>query len=51
MGKRYDSAAYSRKASDTPPAAVIHWPPKASVTNADPRALAGVAAAVVRVLA
>jgi hypothetical protein len=39
-------------AGDTPPAALVYWPPRPSVTSAaDPRALARLASTVVRVLA
>jgi hypothetical protein len=38
-------------ASETPPAVLIHWPPKPSVVAPSPKAITKVAASVVRVLA
>ncbi|HET9303086.1 MAG TPA: hypothetical protein VFO20_09945 [Propionibacteriaceae bacterium] len=37
--------------ADNPPAVLITWPAASSVTNADPRALANIATAVVRIMA
>jgi hypothetical protein len=39
------------KASDTPAMVLLHWPAAASVCDPNPRALAAVAAAMVRVMA
>lgn len=38
-------------ASETPPAVLIHWPPKPSVITPSPKALANVASSLVRILA
>jgi hypothetical protein len=39
------------KASDTPAMVLLHWPAAASVCEANPRALAAVTTAMVRVMA
>src|SRR5512133_3254114 len=49
--KRRPAPSRADQPAGSPPAVLITWPAAPSVTNTDPRGLASVAAAVVRVLA